>query len=67
MRLAKEVEDQRSIIKDKHSITELTLNQSLAAQVQEIPDPCIATGQSKRERPVVDESLQLDYLKEKKE
>ena len=26
LRLAKEVEDQRSIIKSKHSVTELTLN-----------------------------------------
>ena len=62
LRLAKEVEDQRSILKSKHSLTELTLNQSLAAQVQEIPEPRIVAGQSKREhRPVEDESLQLDY------
>ena len=40
----------------------------MAAQVQEIPDPRIVTGQSKREhRAVEDESLQLDYQREEKE
>ena len=62
LRLASEVEDQRSILKCKHEAAEMTLNESLAAQVRDLPEPRMMIGQSKREaRAGADESLQLDY------
>ena len=62
LRLASEVEDQKSILKCKHEAAEMTLNETLAAQVRDIPEPRMNFGQSKRDaRTITDESLQLDY------
>ena len=66
LRLASEVEDQKSILKSKHEAAEMTLNETLAAQVRDIPEPRMNFGQSKREARV-DESLQLDYQGERAE
>jgi len=47
---------------------EMTLNETLAAQVQEIPEPRITVGHFKRDaRAMQDESLQLDYHDERAE
>ena len=68
MRLASDVGDQKSILKSRREMGEMTLNETLAAQVQEIPEPRITVGHFKRDaRAMQDESLQLDYHDERAE